>query len=262
MTGPSHGTSTQNVSDYSHWHAMFHKSRGADKPVSVIGGFSQITTSWHGNARGNASRIQLLALFDGKGRTPSRTASDAELSEFPSLLAWPSCWKITRVVGDLRLPDVHAMSPRYGKCLFPFQVVPKTSMDALHDATVHSGRQYSKRHHSPCPLMYAYYGTEYLGRNTTVACQVCLPLCACVCHIGGLVQERRNSSALAMELRLSRTNPPICTYYSQHASLSAWQESRIGVPFSSQFPFPLPQFEISKGVSNSHMYYDYQNMLH
>ena len=29
-------------------------------------------------------------------------------------------------------------------------------------------------------------------------------------HIDGLVQERRNSSALAMELRLSCTNPSIC----------------------------------------------------
>ena len=33
-------------------------------------------------------------------------------------------------------------------------------------------------------------------RSTTVSC-----------HIDGLVQERRNSSALAMELRLSWTNP-------------------------------------------------------
>ena len=29
-------------------------------------------------------------------------------------------------------------------------------------------------------------------------------------HMDGLVQERRNSSVLAMELRLSRTNPSIC----------------------------------------------------
>ena len=29
-------------------------------------------------------------------------------------------------------------------------------------------------------------------------------------HIEGLVQERHNSSALAMELRLSCTNPSIC----------------------------------------------------
>ena len=31
------------------------------------------------------------------------------------------------------------------------------------------------------------------------------------CHFDGLVQERRNSSALAMELHLSCTNPSICT---------------------------------------------------
>ena len=30
-------------------------------------------------------------------------------------------------------------------------------------------------------------------------------------HLDGLVQERRNSSALAMELRLSYTNPSTCT---------------------------------------------------
>ena len=31
-------------------------------------------------------------------------------------------------------------------------------------------------------------------------------------RVDGLVQERRNSSALAMELRLSCTNPSICNY--------------------------------------------------
>ena len=35
------------------------------------------------------------------------------------------------------------------------------------------------------------------------------PLCA---HIDGLMQERRNSSALAMELRLSFINPSIYIY--------------------------------------------------
>ena len=38
----------------------------------------------------------------------------------------------------------------------------------------------------------------------TVVCTVCL---AMLCEIDGLVQERRNSSTLAMELRLSCTNP-------------------------------------------------------
>ena len=33
----------------------------------------------------------------------------------------------------------------------------------------------------------------------------------CLSYIDGLVQERRNSSVLAMELRLSCTNPSICS---------------------------------------------------
>ncbi|XP_078618101.1 lanC-like protein 3 isoform X1 [Branchiostoma floridae x Branchiostoma japonicum] len=46
------------------------------------------------------------------------------------------------------------------------QVLPQTgdaSVHALCAAMVKSGREYSKRHNSPSPLMYAYYGTEYLG---------------------------------------------------------------------------------------------------
>ena len=38
--------------------------------------------------------------------------------------------------------------------------------------------------------------------------------CYCVGNIDGLVQERRNSIANALELRLSRTNPS--TYHSQN----------------------------------------------
>ena len=46
-------------------------------------------------------------------------------------------------------------------------------------------------------------------------------------YIDGLVQERRNSSALAMELRLSCTNPSIwtcysCTLYSTHSWLQRY----------------------------------------
>ena len=36
-----------------------------------------------------------------------------------------------------------------------------------------------------------------------------------VLDVDGLVQERRNSSALAMELRLSYTNPSISAWYLQ-----------------------------------------------
>ena len=46
-------------------------------------------------------------------------------------------------------------------------------------------------------------------------CQCCDPVCIDklpLVYIYGLVQERCNSSSLAMELRLSRINPPICNF--------------------------------------------------
>ena len=46
-------------------------------------------------------------------------------------------------------------------------------------------------------------------------------------HIDGLVQERRNSSALAMELRLSCTNPSILPELSGHKQLSEGPGSSI-----------------------------------
>ncbi|XP_002742235.1 lanC-like protein 3, partial [Saccoglossus kowalevskii] len=43
------------------------------------------------------------------------------------------------------------------------QVIPNETAHALCNSMVASGRDYSKRHRSPIPLMYAYYDTEYLG---------------------------------------------------------------------------------------------------
>lgn len=42
-------------------------------------------------------------------------------------------------------------------------VVPKEITKPLFDTIVESGKQYSRHYHSRSPLMYAYYGTEYLG---------------------------------------------------------------------------------------------------
>ena len=47
-------------------------------------------------------------------------------------------------------------------------------------------------------------------------------------HINGLVQERRNSSALAMELHLSCTNPLLCY------GLSSWAPCQIFLRWMSQ----------------------------
>ncbi|CAL1300919.1 unnamed protein product [Larinioides sclopetarius] len=47
--------------------------------------------------------------------------------------------------------------------VFESEILPEEKVIKLCDAIVQSGVKYSKKHRSPCPLMYAYYGTEYLG---------------------------------------------------------------------------------------------------
>lgn len=42
-------------------------------------------------------------------------------------------------------------------------VVPFDAMHEIARTIVVSGKMYARVHNSPCPLMYAYYGTEYLG---------------------------------------------------------------------------------------------------
>lgn len=43
------------------------------------------------------------------------------------------------------------------------EVVPDEKIALLLHSVVQSGREYAKKHRSPCPLMYAYYDVEYLG---------------------------------------------------------------------------------------------------
>lgn len=42
-------------------------------------------------------------------------------------------------------------------------VVPLDIMHEIAQIIIVSGKTYVQVHNSPCPLMYAYYGTEYLG---------------------------------------------------------------------------------------------------
>ncbi|XP_073971365.1 lanC-like protein 3 isoform X2 [Rhodnius prolixus] len=46
---------------------------------------------------------------------------------------------------------------------FKKQVIPEELINKVCHSLVESGRNYAKHHRSPCPLMYSYYGTEYLG---------------------------------------------------------------------------------------------------
>ena len=50
-----------------------------------------------------------------------------------------------------------------------------------------------------------------------------------IAHIEGLVQERRNSSALAMELRLSCTNPSVC-HCSMIGECGKWMYWELMIP--------------------------------
>ncbi|EEC20188.1 lanC-like protein 3 [Ixodes scapularis] len=43
------------------------------------------------------------------------------------------------------------------------EVLPQEKVAVLLSSVVHSGREYARKHRSPCPLMYAYYDVEYLG---------------------------------------------------------------------------------------------------
>ncbi|TGZ72068.1 hypothetical protein CRM22_002303 [Opisthorchis felineus] len=43
------------------------------------------------------------------------------------------------------------------------QFIADSTIHSICDAILQSGVNYARAHRSPCPLMYAYYGTEYLG---------------------------------------------------------------------------------------------------
>lgn len=49
-----------------------------------------------------------------------------------------------------------------------YQPVPKDSLGTIWKAIVESGKKYAKLHKSPCPLMYSYYDTEYLGESSVI----------------------------------------------------------------------------------------------
>ncbi|KAA3681201.1 uncharacterized protein DEA37_0007844 [Paragonimus westermani] len=48
-------------------------------------------------------------------------------------------------------------------------ILPDETVYSICDAIVQSGLRYTRSHRSSCPLMYAYYGTEYLGAGHGLA---------------------------------------------------------------------------------------------
>ncbi|CDQ84572.1 unnamed protein product [Oncorhynchus mykiss] len=44
------------------------------------------------------------------------------------------------------------------------EILSKDQIQAICQAIIESGKQYATRKRKPYPLMYSYYGTEYLGK--------------------------------------------------------------------------------------------------
>ena len=45
------------------------------------------------------------------------------------------------------------------------QILRKEQIKAICHAIIDSGKQYARKKRKPFPLMYSYYGTEYLGKS-------------------------------------------------------------------------------------------------
>lgn len=49
---------------------------------------------------------------------------------------------------------------------FVLQILSKDQIKSICQAIIESGRLYARRKRKPFPLMYSYYGTEYLGKDS------------------------------------------------------------------------------------------------
>ena len=86
-----------------------------------------------------------------------------------------------------------------------------SSKDKWYESTGTKNQYYNlniTQHNKPCTYFMGYTVYSVPGGCCQYTCHNMTPSCWQV-HLHGLVQERRNSSVLAMELRLSCTNPSI-----------------------------------------------------
>lgn len=51
--------------------------------------------------------------------------------------------------------------------VFYLQILSKDQIKSICQAIIESGKQYARRKRKPFPLMYSYYGTEYLGKKSS-----------------------------------------------------------------------------------------------
>ena len=159
----------------------------------------------------------LLALCEGNPPVasgfPSQSTNNVELHWLLNLKNW---WTNNRVADDLRQSNAHVMSlvmVTWGYDYFLIDVM--RSVTPVCDGMAAHRLMFS----ATCSqhLVWSWCCiTRYHGQYThnTLAGQ------GQISHINGSVQERRNSSALAMELRLSCNNPSI--YVLSNMNSSFW----------------------------------------
>lgn len=92
------------------------------------------------------------------------------------------------------------------------QVFGNEELYKICDMIVTSGREYSKKHNSPCPLMYHYYNTEYLGaaHGVSFILQMLLSVPGYLQHNKAAAQNIKASVEFIASLQTSEGNWPCC----------------------------------------------------
>eukprot|EP00794_Sanderia_malayensis_P000276 gene276-900_t len=99
---------------------------------------------------------------------------------------------------------------------FQTSVIPDEITLPLCNAIIESGRQYSKKHNHPSPLMYSYYGTEYLGAGHGLAAILLILLCYPECFTDNPLVEHDIKGSVDYLLSCEQSNgnyPPISDEY-------------------------------------------------
>lgn len=75
---------------------------------------------------------------------------------------------IKHILAGIRfyLITVYPVMIKFAHLSFILQILSKDQIKSICQAIIESGRQYARKKRKPFPLMYSYYGTEYLGKKS------------------------------------------------------------------------------------------------
>lgn len=92
------------------------------------------------------------------------------------------------------------------------QIFTNEELFKICDMIIMSGREYSKRHRSPCPLMYHYYNTEYLGaaHGLSFILQTLLSVPGYLDYNKSAAQDVKATVQYMSSLQTSEGNWPCC----------------------------------------------------